>query len=268
MRTTSFASWLFFAVFAVVFVCWYSVRQSALVFDGSMVSASAIDADVSDLTVQQFDINGHEQHSLHSPKVQRIPLKKQHVFQQPHIMITQNNEPSWEISADQAIAKRNGEKMIFNNNVMISRAAEKNTPNNQLIMHADKVVFNRLTNKGVYTGHVTIDQGTTHIQSSKATTQVDTQNKLQQITLNGFKNNQVHYTSIVKNKPDVHAYADVMQYFPKRHMIQFIGNAKLRQGNDFFAAPMIMYDTLSQHMVSSSSGVVRTTIVIHPENYS
>jgi lipopolysaccharide export system protein LptA len=271
MNIARYTRWLCGIILCTALMGWYSLQRSKLLLNEVQTLISSIDAHVKDLTVQQFDLNGSEQSYLHSELVQRIPSKQQHILQQPHITWAQNNEPGWEIQADSAIASNGGQEITFIQNVVLSKAKGSSglaDLKDAMLLHANQALFNQQAHLGVFNGNVVIDQGVTHIHSTEARIELDVQNKLQHVKLTGTKNIPVHYASVMQNKSKVNAYADVMQYFPEKHRIQFIGNAKLTQNNNFFSAPMIIYDTLSQHIVSSSKGIVRTTIVIHPENYS
>ena len=46
------------------------------------------------------------------------------------------------------------------------------------------------------------------------------------------------------NKPPFHAYADTIRYYPLRHLIELIGNARVEQGNNSLSAAKITYDTV------------------------
>ncbi len=125
--------------------------------------------------------------------------------------------------------------------------------------------LNQQTHQGAYEGNVQLDQGTTHLRASNANTKGNKQNKLVFAVACGDKFHQAHYWAQTdKDKPLLHAYADIMKYYPNQHLIVLIGNAKVLQGSNSFAAPKISYDTLHQHIVSNSKG--RVTIIIHPEN--
>jgi lipopolysaccharide export system protein LptA len=132
-------------------------------------------------------------------------------------------------------------------------------------LSADSADLNQQTHRGEYIGSVQFDQGTTHLRATKAVTKGDKQNKLVFAIANGNEKEQAHYweqTAI--DKPLLHAYADIIRYYPNRHLIELIGNARVSQGDSSFAAPQISYDTLKQHVFSKSDGKTRVTIVVHP----
>ena len=132
-------------------------------------------------------------------------------------------------------------------------------------LRAGSADLNQLAHRGIYTKDVQIDQGKTHIRASEAITEGNEKNQLMKAILKGNKNEQAHYWTLAStNKPEMHAYADVIQYYPSRHLIELIGNARVVQGKDSFSAPKISYDVLHHHVISHSLGEKQTTIIIHP----
>lgn len=136
-------------------------------------------------------------------------------------------------------------------------------------LSADSADLNQQTHRGEYIGDVQFDQGTTHLRAAKAITEGDKHNKLVFAVAEGNDKEQAHYwTQTAIDKPLLHAYADIIRYYPNRHLIELIGNAHVSQGDNSFTAPKISYDTLKQHVVSKSDGKTRTTIIIHPGKQS
>lgn len=130
---------------------------------------------------------------------------------------------------------------------------------------ADKVDLNQGTHQGEYTGNMQFDQGTSHLRAHKAMTRVNQQNKLIYAVAWGEKGNPVHYwEQPAKDKPELHAYADEMRYYPEKHLIKLLGNARISQGKDSFTAPIILYNTQKKHMIAESNKKARTQIILHP----
>jgi lipopolysaccharide export system protein LptA len=132
---------------------------------------------------------------------------------------------------------------------------------------ADSVDINQSTNLGKYIGNVQLDQGTTHVRAAEACTESNQKNQLTKVTIKGNAQMQAHYWTLpTQDKPVVHAYADIIYYYPEKHIIELVGHAKVRQAKNSFSAPKIEYNTLEQHVVSNSAGQsTRTTIILHPE---
>lgn len=143
------------------------------------------------------------------------------------------------------------------------------TDKNQILnFRADSADINQETHFGYYTGNVALDQGSTHLRSAKASTEMDKKNKLIMATAEGSKTEQAHFWTLTdEKKPPVHAYANTIRYFPEKHLIELIGRARVEQGNDSFSAPKINYDTLHQHVLSQTQHQGQTVIIIHPENH-
>lgn len=139
------------------------------------------------------------------------------------------------------------------------------------IMHvtADSADLDQQQHKGIYTGNVVFIQGTTNLHATKAITKGNLKNQLTLAIANGEKGKQAHYwTETGPDKPPFHAYADVINYYPLKHIIELIGNARIEQGPNSLSAAKITYDTIEQHVVSQSDGKTRTTIILYPEKKS
>lgn len=133
-------------------------------------------------------------------------------------------------------------------------------------LSADKAEINQHSHLGEYVGNVEFDQGTTHLRAAEAITEGNQTNKLVVAIAKGDGNEQAHYwTQTALDKPLLHAYANTIRYYPKRHLIELIGNARVTQGDNSFSAPKISFDTLKQHVFSQGDRKNKTTIIIHPE---
>ena len=143
------------------------------------------------------------------------------------------------------------------------------TDKNEILnFRANSADINLETHLGTYKDKVELDQGSTHLRASRAMTEVDEKNKLIKVIAEGSKTDQAHFWTLTdEKKPPVHAYANIIRYFPEKHLIQLIGRARVEQGNDSFSAPTIDYDTLHQHVLSQSHSQAQTVIIIHPENH-
>nr|WP_231862006.1 lipopolysaccharide transport periplasmic protein LptA [Legionella hackeliae] len=133
-------------------------------------------------------------------------------------------------------------------------------------LSADSADLNQQTHQGEYIGKVEFDQGTSHLRAARAITEGNQQNKLTLAIAYGDDRNQAHFwTQTAVDKPLLHAYADTIRYYPERHLVELIGNARVTQGDNSFAGPKISYDTEKQHVLSKGDHKNRTTIIIHPE---
>jgi lipopolysaccharide export system protein LptA len=135
-----------------------------------------------------------------------------------------------------------------------------------MVIKANSAEMNNSNHKGKFSGNVELDQGTTHLRANKAITHGTIQNKLKLAIAKGSKNKQAHYWSTTDpKKPLLHAYADIIEYYPLENKILLIGNALVKQGKDTYTAPKIEYNTKTQHVLSASHNKGRTTIIINPK---
>lgn len=133
-------------------------------------------------------------------------------------------------------------------------------------LQAGSADLNQQTHRGIYLKDVRLDQGTTHVTAAEAITEGNAKNELTLAIARGNAQVQAHYcTQPALDKPLLHAYADVIYYYPARRRIELIGNARVEQGENSIAAPKISYDTEQQHVVTESNTTARTLIIIHPE---
>lgn len=154
--------------------------------------------------------------------------------------------------------------------LMSNFASALSTDRKQVLqMRAGSADLNQQTHQGIYIGDVQLDQGTTHIRAVEAITTGNEKNQLILAVIKGDKRSQAHYWTLIdENKPPVHAYADIINYYPEKHLIELIGNARVEQGTNSFAAPKISYDTVAQHVIAQPDKGGRTTIIFHPEKHS
>lgn len=131
---------------------------------------------------------------------------------------------------------------------------------------ADSADLNQQLHRGTYVGNVQFVQGTTNLHAAHAITKGNEKNQLVFALAKGKPNEQVHYwTNAGPNKPPFHAYADIIRYYPLKHLIELEGNARVLQGKNSMSAAKITYDTVNEHVVSQSQGKTRTTIILYPE---
>lgn len=152
--------------------------------------------------------------------------------------------------------------------ILLAGSVQALPSDKEQVMHvmADSADLNQLEHKGTYIGNVELTQGTTNLHATKAITKGNEKNQLIEAIALGSKKQQAHYWAITDaKKPPLHAYADAIHYYPLRHLIELIGNARVEQGSDSFTAAKISYDTIKQHVISEGDKTQRITIIYHPE---
>jgi lipopolysaccharide export system protein LptA len=138
-----------------------------------------------------------------------------------------------------------------------------------VLFYADSADINQLTHHGLYIGHVQLDQGSTHIRAAEVITDGDKTNQITQAILKGSQSEQAHYWTLTsQDKPELHALADIIYYYPLRHVVKLVGHARVTQGDHSIAAAHIMYNTETQHVLSKGNAQSRTSIIILPEKHA
>lgn len=223
------ASWLFLLLLCMACSGWYFASNPNFVkLDAHMLSKMA-DMTIRQLSVRQFDANGHLSHHLTTPLAHHIPIQNTHWLKTPTLVISQKEAPKMILNAPEATATKGGQHIIFGG------------------------------------GEIQLDQGHTHLRATKAITESNANHQLIKATAEGHGKNQAHYwTKNTKDNREVHAYADVIVYLPTHHTIELEGHAHVQQGEDSFSGDKISYDTLHRHVTSKSTGLSRTTIIFHP----
>ncbi|MBS0359136.1 MAG: lipopolysaccharide transport periplasmic protein LptA [Proteobacteria bacterium] len=139
-------------------------------------------------------------------------------------------------------------------------SAQKNSL--PLFFNSDTAEFDQKTGVGEYHGHVTVDQGDSHLRAIHAKTYTDKQHKLLKAIALGTPAQLAHYWTVTqKDKPELHAKALTIEYYPKEKKVILIGDAIITQGKNTFHAPIIEYDILRQHVISRANSKGKTTIV-------
>ncbi len=138
--------------------------------------------------------------------------------------------------------------------------------NQPISVQADSVTIDNKVGKSQYEGNVAVQNGSTHLTAAKAVVYTTKENSIKEAIAYGAGKVQAHYWTMTDpKKPELHAYADMIQIFPDKHLVYLIGNAKVNQGDDSYQAPKIEYNSETQHVFSPQSTHGRTTIVIHPQ---
>jgi len=132
MNASKQAAWLFLTLIALACSGWYFASEPPVIKLDTKTLSKTTDATVSHLTVRQYNAEGQLANSIQTPLMQHIPLNNTHVFQSPHIIIAQQDQPAWEINAQQATSLRGGEEITFIKDVVIHQAKNERTQESTL----------------------------------------------------------------------------------------------------------------------------------------
>ena len=121
------ATWLFLIVICMACSGWYFASNPIVVKLDEHTLSITTDMVFNNLTVHQFDTTGRLVNFIHTPLMHHIPANNTHVLKTPHIIISQPNQPAWEIRSDQATAIYGGQQITFNKDVIVHQQKGENT---------------------------------------------------------------------------------------------------------------------------------------------
>lgn len=131
MMAKQFA-WLFVALITLIGTRWFYMDPAIVMKLDEHTLSTTPDQIIHELNVQQFDKKGRLIHSLETPLMHHIPTNNTHWIKTPHILISQENKPSWDIRSDEATAVNGGQKLTFNHNVIIHQEKDAHTSESTL----------------------------------------------------------------------------------------------------------------------------------------
>ncbi len=143
---------------------WYFARSPTHIQLDTQTLSTTPDTSITHLTVQQFDANGQLSHSLKTPLMHHIPLNNTHQLTTPFIMITQKNQPAWEIHAKNATAIQGGQQITFNNDVIIHQKKDAHTQASTL--KTEEITYFPKTQLATTLKDVTFVQSGNRVQST------------------------------------------------------------------------------------------------------
>lgn len=138
------------------------------------------DQKITGLQVSFYNEQGQLTHQLQTPAMTHIPHEDTHRFKHPHIIISEPNQPVWEIHARQATALHQ-QQIIFKQNVRIQHHAFNQHPAG--IIKTNSLSYFPRIKKAMTEEEITWIQAGNTIQSQGMTAYLDRQ----QIDLNQAK---------------------------------------------------------------------------------
>lgn len=137
---------------------------------------------------------------------------------------------------------------------------------NNKILHiaADSTEFNYKTGTDTYEGHVTMNQGTTHLKADRVVTQKNEHHKIISAIAFGLQQAAEYSTLPKQGDSPLHAKAKVIKYYPITSVVELEDNVTVSQGENSFQGPHIIYNMKEQTVSAPPSKNGRATIIIEP----
>lgn len=111
--------WLFFTLIILACSGWYYGHTNLLTRLDSETLANSVETTVSQLKVSQFDNEGTLVNLLTTPTMQHIQKGDLYLFESPHILVSQEQQPPWDISSKNATSFEGGKRITFTGNVIV-----------------------------------------------------------------------------------------------------------------------------------------------------
>ena len=139
---------------------------------------------------------------------------------------------------------------------------------NKEMLHiiSDTSNYNYKTSTNEFTGHVVIDQGTTHVTADRVITKSDAQHKIKEAIAYGI-HQPAHYWTLPKpGDPEMHAYATVIKFYPIESNVALEQNVTLKQGENSFQGQLIHYNSYDQTIIVPHLKKSQAVLVYNPDN--
>jgi lipopolysaccharide export system protein LptC len=124
---------LFFILILLAFSGWYYSHSTHLLRLNDEALANTVNTTISNVTVRQFNQEGILANLLTTPLMQHIPKGDVYLFQNPHIIIQQEeNQPPWDIRSKKAKSYEGGQRIAFMGQVVLHQKQGSTTQESTL----------------------------------------------------------------------------------------------------------------------------------------
>lgn len=132
MNVAKQALWLFITLIILAFSGWYFANLNPVIKLDNDTLSTTVDTTVSELIVRRFNSDGLLLNCLTSPLMHHIPKGDVHLFEMPHIVISQADQPAWDITALSAKSVGGGKRITFMKHVVVHQQPGDNTQESTL----------------------------------------------------------------------------------------------------------------------------------------
>lgn len=154
---------LFFTLILLACSGWYYSHSSPFMRLDSETLANSVETTVSHLKVQQFNTEGALANLLTTPVMQHIQKGDVYLFQNPHILVSQEEQPPWDIRSNNARSFEGGKRITFRGNVVVHQKSNNKTQ--ESTMKTEEVTYFPKEKKATTDLLVTYEQPGNIIQS-------------------------------------------------------------------------------------------------------
>lgn len=126
------AFWLLASLIALAISSWYFASSKPSFELDQQALDHTVDVTIHKLRVYQYDKSGQLSHFMKTPFLNHTPNNNTHWIQHPLVLVAQEGKSPLKIQAKEATSFFGGEKIVFNQNVLICQNQNSNTPGSTL----------------------------------------------------------------------------------------------------------------------------------------
>ncbi|CAM2794134.1 Uncharacterized protein YrbK clustered with lipopolysaccharide transporters [Legionella steigerwaltii] len=156
--------WLFFTLIILACTGWYYGHSTTKIRLDRETLANSVDTTISNVTVRQFNQQGILANILTAPSMQHIQNGNVYLFQNPHIIVSQEEQPPWDISSKNAKSFEGGKRITFTGNVIVRQ--QKGSKSQESTLKTEEVTYFPKEKKASSDLLVTYEQPGNVIQST------------------------------------------------------------------------------------------------------
>ncbi len=155
--------WIFLLLMSIAGSGWYFARPAEKFRLDQQTLAVTADMMVHELSVKQFNEQGQLVNHLTTPYLEHIPSNDTYTLSQPEIRVLQQDQSHWVIHSNKAIAVNRGEKITFQDHVVIDQLAEAKHPASQF--RTDSISYFPKLQKAITQEYIVFEQPGTIVES-------------------------------------------------------------------------------------------------------
>jgi len=136
----------------------------------------------------------------------------------------------------------------------------------KIYIAADTTVYNYKTRMNIFTGHVKVDQGSTHIEADKLITKSNKAHHIQEAIAYGLEKPAHYWTKPKIGEIDIHAHANIIKFYPIDSNVVLEQHVLMTQKDNYFRGEMILYNMTTETITVPEKAAGRATLVYHPNS--
>ena len=217
------------------------------------------DSFANNVNVTVMDKNGNPQYQFSSPMIFHYAINDRTDFTKPNVILYQDNQPPWTADALYGEAFQGDSRITLWDNVFFHQPKGLHNPETSI---QTELLF-------LYpeTRTATTPKFISAVQPYATVSGIGMKLDLNAHMLDLLSDVHGMYLPQPPKKGEpVYVTSDTAHLDKTTDIVTFMGNAKLKQGPNSYAAPKIEYHIKQQMVVSPESSKGRTTIVIQPSS--